>query len=482
MTRRGLTFKIVLLTLLTGLVGIGLVVGYFLVVQNRDLVQERESAAEQQTAILFESIKNNMLVGRAPLARALLQDLKNIRPIREIVLFRANGQEAFSDNETIRLVNQALGESKFELSEERSDYLFDQSALFHQAVQTQQRQIDAYSTSEGRQLVYYLPLRNEEDCSSECHTRELSLNPDVRGVIRVTTSLGDVDRKIRQNMAISLGIWVISVVVLTLFFVRRLDRIVLKPIQAIGEVAGEVEQGNLRARVTISSGDEIGYLSGQINQMIVGLDERLKLSKFVSQSTLQQVASGADLVLGGEKHRLTVLFSDVRGFTAYAERHDAQEVIETLNTYMQRQADLILRAGGDVDQFVGDEILGVFRHENMALDAVQVALDIITAIEELNRGRQQDIHVGIGIHTGWMIEGNIGSQGDVERLQRTVIGDAVNLGSRICGVAGSGEILISQATYQMIEQQITVGERRTVRLKGKQEPVVVYPVQGLQKP
>jgi adenylate cyclase len=272
------------------------------------------------------------------------------------------------------------------------------------------------------------------------------------------------------------------VAVLTIFFVRRLNRIVLKPIQSIGEVAGEVGHGNLQVRVPVTSEDEIGSLASQINQMIVGLDERLKLSKFVSQATLQQVASGADLVLGGEKHRLTVLFSDVRGFTAYAERYDAQEVIETLNTYMQRQADLILRAGGDVDQFVGDEILGVFRHENMALDAVRVALDIIAAIEELNRGRQQDIHVGIGIHTGWMIEGNIGSQGNVERLQRTVIGDAVNLGSRICGVAGLGEILISQDTYQMVEQQVVVGERRTVRLKGKQEPVMVYPVQGLRKP
>lgn len=213
--------------------------------------------------------------------------------------------------------------------------------------------------------------------------------------------------------------------------------------------------------------------------MIIGLRERLKLTKFVSRATLEQVVSNAPLALGGEKRTLTVLFSDIRGFTTFAEQRDPQDVMATLNTYMQRQAGIILNAGGDVDQFVGDEILGVFSGETIAEDAIRAALDIVAAIEALNATQQLDIHVGIGIHTGPMIAGNIGAQGDVERLQRTVIGDAVNTGSRICSVAQRGEILISEDTYALVADKVAIDAPRTVTVKGKSQPVTVYPVQNI---
>jgi adenylate cyclase len=481
---KSLTFKVLALTLITVLIGVGLVVSYFLTSQNRDLLREREAGVAQQTEILHESIKNNMLVGTASIARGLLSDLKEIQSIREIAVFRANGIEAFFDNETIELVNQALGAepsgpSEPQESDANTGYLIDQSELFQAAVRTQSRQISTYDTADGRELVYYVPLRNESPACTKCHSVALSPDPNVRGVIRITTSLGDVDRQIRQNTLASLGIWVAIVAILTIAISFSLDRLVLKPIKVIGEVAEEVERGNLEAQVQVQSRDEIGHLADQINHMIVGLNERLKLTKFVSQATLEQIVSGSELALGGEKYRLTVLFSDMRGFTSYAEQHDPQDVIKVLNLYMQRQAGIILKAGGDVDQFVGDEILGVFGSETMAEDAVRAALDIRAAVNDLNATQELDIHVGIGIHTGLMIEGNIGAQGDIERLQRTVIGDAVNVGSRICDVASPDEVLLSQAAYDLVRAKSTVGTARTVQVKGKSQPLTVYPVLGL---
>ncbi len=506
MVGKSLTSKILIVTLLIILIGIGLVVGYFLRAQNHDLVQERQLGLEQQASILQESIKNNMLVGETTIARRLLQDLKNVNSIRDVILFRINGKEAFTDNETIESINEAMlawaaeeqekqeqqdsgddyGYSSyeephlFELTEVKENYVLDQSDLLHTTVRTQQRQMRTLTYAQGRELIYYLPLLNEEECQT-CHLPDFSLDPEVRGVIRVSTPLTDVDQKIRQNTFISLSLWVAIVALLTVAIILSLDRMILKPIKVIGHVTDEVGRGNLQVKVPEISEDEIGYLGQQVNNMIVGLNERLKLTKFVSQATLEEVVSTTDLKLGGNKYERTVLFSDIRGFTAFTEQHDPQEVIKILNVYMQRQAGIILKAGGDVDQFVGDEILGVFRSATMAEDAVRAALAIIPAINDLNLTHNLDIHVGIGIHTGLMIEGNIGAQADVERLQRTVIGDAVNTGSRICSVAKPAEILISQATHDLIQDIAIVDQARTVQVKGKRQPLTVYPVQGLRE-
>ena len=150
---KSLTHKILALVLITMLVGIGIVVTYFLAAQNRDLVQERENGVEQQTAVLYESIKNSMLDANSATVRNLLSDLKRVQSIREIVLFRTDGQEAFSDNATIDMVNQVMGGQVFAPSEGQSSYLRDQSALFQMAVRTQSRQVQSYVVETGRELV-----------------------------------------------------------------------------------------------------------------------------------------------------------------------------------------------------------------------------------------------------------------------------------------------------------------------------------------
>ncbi len=469
--KQSLSLKVLVTILMIIVVGIGAVVGYFLSAQNRTLIYERQGRADQQAEVLYRSIKNNMLVGAANIARSLLQDLKNVETIEEIVLFRPSGKEAFSDNETIDLINAWMGEVHFQPSPEQSSFLVDESAEFQAVVVAQARQVNTLVTDEGRKLVYYVPLTNDPDCQS-CHDPALP-NSNLRGVIRVTTSLADADQQLQTNTATSIGIWLVIVAVLTVALTGSLNRLVLTPLKVMGDVVNAVAQGNLAVEAPVRSQDEIGTLAQQINHMIVGLEERLRLSKFVSRATLEEITSGVELAPGGEQHERTVLFSDIRGFTAFAEQHPPETVMEILNLYMQRQARLILDAGGDVDQFVGDEILGVFRSATQAADAVRAGLAILAAIEALNTAQALTIGVGIGIHTGLMIEGKLGA---AERLQRTVIGDAVNLGSRLCGLAGPGELLISQEVYRQIHEQIVVGEARTLRVKGKQHSVTAYPV------
>lgn len=477
MKQTRLSTRLVWITLLTLLMGVGIVVNYFLLSQNRVLLLERENAVEQQVAILYQSIKNNMLTGTATNARSLFRDLKTVPGINEIVLFRANGQEAFSDNTTVEQVNQALGGEYFRPAPVQGAYITDTSEPLRQAVRSRTQQTLEEQEGGIRLLVYYVPLLNGPACQ-RCHNPALSLDPDVRGVLRVVTSMGDVDRQLQRNVLVAALIWVGIVAALTLILLASLERVVLRPLRAIGSVVEQVTQGNLEARVVLPRHDEIGLLGQQINRMIQGLRERFKLSKFVSQATLEVVSSEEALALGGEKLVRAVLFSDIRGFTAYAEQHDPQEVLDVLNRYLQVQAAVILQYQGDVDQFIGDQVFGVFRGVTMAQDALGAALTIREAVSALASQEGLPLRVGIGLHLGPLVEGNLGVLGEVQRLQRTVIGDTVNVGARLCAVAEAGEILMSETLREVLGTQVLTGSPRVIQIKGKTQPVTVYPVLG----
>ncbi len=477
MQRSSLRVRLLWLTLLTLLMGVGVVVSYFLLAQNRVLLQERENAVQQQLAVLVQSIKNNMLTGTATNARSLFRDLKTVPGINEITLFRADGKEAFSDNQTVELVNRTLGADYFQPAPAATSYLTDTSAALLQAVASKTQQIQQVRADEARLLTYYVPLLNGPACQ-HCHVPALSPNPDVRGVLRVVTSMGDVERQIQRNTLSASLIWVGIVAGLTVILITNLERVVLRPLRLIGSVVDEVSQGNLEVIVTLATQDEIGMLGQQINRMIQGLRERFKLSMFVSRATLEAVSTEDTLALGGEKRVRAVLFSDIRGFTAYAEQHDPQVVLEVLNRYLQVQAAQILAYQGDVDQFIGDQVFGVFRGPTMAEDALRAALAIRAAVSTLAFQEGLPLRVGIGVHIGPLVEGNLGVSGEVRRLQRTVIGDTVNVGARLCAVAEADQILISETFYQQVRTLVQVDAPRIIQVKGKTQPLTVYPVLG----
>jgi adenylate cyclase len=244
-------------------------------------------------------------------------------------------------------------------------------------------------------------------------------------------------------------------------------------------VANEVAKGNFQARVEgVRSRDEIGDLAQRMNDMVVGLNERFQLAKFVSSGTLAaiKVSDHQGVRLGGERRLVTMVFCDIRGYTAFSERHDPETVVEVLNLYFQHLADLVTGHGGDIDKYVGDQIVAVFQGEDMVANAVRCALAMQRRMTELGSEHPDwDLAIGIGINTGEVILGAMGSR---ERMDYTVLGDPVNLAARLCSRAGPGQILLSDSSYRAIagSSEFTVAALAPVVVKGKSEPVPVYDV------
>jgi adenylate cyclase len=251
-----------------------------------------------------------------------------------------------------------------------------------------------------------------------------------------------------------------------------------RPIVEMDRVAGEVAKGNFQARVKgVRSHDEIGELARRIDDMVVGLNERFHLQKFVSGGTMLAIrASAGGIRLGGQRRRATMLFSDIRGYTAFAERVDPEVVVEMLNIYFQHQAEIVQRHGGDVDKYVGDQLLAVFQGEDMVCDAVRAAVRIQEQTAELSREHPEwGLALGIGINVGNVV---MGAMGSTDRMDYTVLGDNVNLAARLCSHAGAGRILLSESAREAVERcpEFTTSTLPPIAVKGKRAPVPVFEV------
>jgi adenylate cyclase len=282
-----------------------------------------------------------------------------------------------------------------------------------------------------------------------------------------------------EKMVHSLTFWSLIGLAVAVLGAILLALRISRPIMKIERVAAEVAEGNFEARVQgVHSRDEIGDLAQRMNEMVVGLNERFHLAKFVSVGTMTAI-QGADLQgvrLGGEKRLATMLFCDIRGYTWFAERHDPETVVEVLNLYFQHQADFVAKHHGDVDKFVGDQIVAVFQGEQMVANAVRCALEIQAKTDELGREHPDwDLDVGIGINMGEVIVGAMGSK---DRMDFTVLGDHVNLAARLCAHAGPGQTLLAASAYEAIadDPEFIAEALAPIAVKGKREPVPIYQV------
>ena len=207
-------------------------------------------------------------------------------------------------------------------------------------------------------------------------------------------------------------------------------------------------------------------------------------SRYVSKDVYQQLlASPTDAVLGGHRRHMTVLFSDMRGFTTLSESGDPEALVQQLNQYFTRMVDVVFAHRGTIDKFVGDMVMALYGapldDPDHADHAVQTALDMVSALQELNRqwlaeGRAA-LDIGIGINSGEMIAGNIGSDAI---MSYTVIGDNVNLGARLESLNKNfgTRILISDATRVQLRGTYDLRPLGDVTVKGKTKPVAVYQV------
>ncbi len=214
---------------------------------------------------------------------------------------------------------------------------------------------------------------------------------------------------------------------------------------------------------------------------------RAQISRLIPPSVVEQVVKG-ELVIekGGRVNEITMLFSDIRGFTTMSDGRPPEEVVNTLNEYFEVMVDVLFKFQGTLDKFVGDEIIGLFGApipiEDGPFKAVSCALLMLNDLEEFNRTRaaekQPPIRIGIGINTGNVITGAIGS---TRALQYTAIGDAMNVASRLVNLASPGEVIISEHTYRYVADRVDATALPPVKVKGKAEELRVFKVNGLRQ-
>jgi class 3 adenylate cyclase/CHASE2 domain-containing sensor protein len=205
-------------------------------------------------------------------------------------------------------------------------------------------------------------------------------------------------------------------------------------------------------------------------------------SNYVSKSIVDELLKHPEkLELGGEDKQITVLFSDIRGFTTLSEKLTPQELVSHLNEYLSAMTDLIFKYEGTLDKYVGDEIMAFWNapveQENHAELACRTALEMMEVLHGLNAQwpEQKKLNIGIGLNTGVMTVGNMGSK---NRMDYTLMGDNVNLGARLEGtnkIYGTN-IIISEFTYAQVKERFVCRELDNIRVKGKQQPVKIYEV------
>lgn len=248
------------------------------------------------------------------------------------------------------------------------------------------------------------------------------------------------------------------------------------------------EQEYVKVEV-VKTGDELEDLAAGFNAMVDGLQERDKLrttmGKYMTEAVVAHLMAG-EVELGGKTLEVTILFCDLRDFTTLSEKREAQEIVGLLNEYFTDMVDCVMAEGGVVDKYIGDNIMAVFgapvsKHDD-APRAVRAAIRMRDALAKLNvrfaeRGLPP-LRFGIGLHTGEVVAGNIGS---AKRMEYTVIGDAVNLASRLESKTKElvCDILISEATYARCKDVIDGEAAGEIHVKGREQGVTIYKVRGL---
>jgi adenylate cyclase len=242
-------------------------------------------------------------------------------------------------------------------------------------------------------------------------------------------------------------------------------------------VADAVGEGNLDVSVARADagGDEVARLGHRVNHMVSGLRAKTQLEKFVSRGAAHaaEAAGLRGVARLGERRAAAVLFSDIRGFTTFSETVSPEAVVEMLNRVLDAQARVVVAHGGDIDKFVGDELMAVFQGQGAEVRAVASAVEMIRAVHDA-RVAGESFAVGVGVACGEVIYGAMGSEA---RMDFTVIGDVVNTGARLCSAAEADEVLVTDAVARACTGEIADVElvpHEPLHVKGKREPVVVH--------
>ncbi len=316
-----------------------------------------------------------------------------------------------------------------------------------------------YQDEWGTWISGYAPLRN-----SRGH---------VIAVLGVDLPLGAfplMNEIVRRNLLVSLTPSVLLALLASIYFARKLTL----PVRQLTKGLRRVELGDFSTQIIVRTRDELARMADAFNAMTRELSEKERIRSVFQQAVSKEIAEemlrgGVDL--DGEIREVTVLFSDLRGFTAMSEGMAARDVLKRMNEYFSIMAPIVSAHGGVIDKFVGDEIFAIFGApvaiEDDAMAAIGAALEMKEALTDLNARMDAPatsrLAMGIGINTGAVVAGNVGSR---DRLNYTVLGQTVNVGARLCSQAGPQEIVISQDTYLRVKGRVEVQPLPPLSVKG----------------
>jgi adenylate cyclase len=310
------------------------------------------------------------------------------------------------------------------------------------------------------------------------------------GYTLVTFSQAEMNAFARETMHAIMGATLL-VILLGIGIAFAMGRRITQPIDRLVHASHAIGNGDYSFRFNERRKDELGLLMDAFNEMAQGMLEKSQvknaLSRYVSPSVAREILSNLDDVgLSGKRVDGSVVFADIKGFTQISESVRPEELVSMLNRHFTLVSSACEINMGMVDKYMGDGVMLVFGAPEPDLDhafhAVTCALLIHRLVEHENRKRasrnQIPVEFRIGINTGSMLAGNMGSR---SRMEYTVVGDTVNLASRLCGIANANEIVISREMYlrEDIQTRVLAGEYQGIRLRGISQPVFTYRVEQL---
>jgi adenylate cyclase len=394
-----------------------------------------------------------------------------------------------------------LGEEEGALFQLTKNLAQNEQVLF--AVITDQKNIvRAHSRMENLGLAYEAPeetavlqptgpvrrsiIRLQEEDALYFETQVLSQNSKVGEVhlavsqAKVLGSMNDAKFFVLMLTLAVIGLGILLSLGLSMYFTG--------PIRQLSEMAKALGMGRFSHRVKSVRNDEFGDLAFAFNRMAEDLDMKEKIKDSFGRYVTPEIVN---LILANPENQwmkaatveASVLFVDIRGFTALFENTTPETIVDLLNDYLTRVTDSVIKHGGHVNKFVGDEAMAVFgapaANPDHAHAAVMAALEIQDEISNLNHEKKMNgmkIGIGVGINSGEMLSGNLGSQ---KRMEYTVIGDNVNIASRLTKAAKAGEILISRKTFEAVQKRdgdLRFEEKGRAPVKGRRAQVTIYSV------
>ncbi len=316
------------------------------------------------------------------------------------------------------------------------------------------------------------------------------------GEVHVGLSIDFIEDVVWQETKIILK-WSLIILSAGIFIAIILGIYFSIPISKLVKATREISNGNFNYKVQLRRKDELGNLAKAFNHMSneLWIKKLMKESfgKYVGHEILEMILKSPESKwLKGQKNEATVIFADIRGFTSYSERTEPDKVIKDLNEFFEIATNIILKYNGYVDKFIGDAVLGVFGvpvyhhgHEEIALRACMEMQKTFQNMTQNVKKKSQKKEcnqllnsVGISINAGLVVSGNIGSQA---KMEYTVIGDAVNLASRINRFAKDGEIIIGQTIFEKLADRLDTIAMPPAVIKGKSEMVQIYKVLGFHE-